>query len=119
MNSFQDVYSTREYHIAQGTLRYYFVSKGKKDIVKAVQYQYVRHFDDRPLFNLGFGDYNPETGTVSDEEISNNDDQYKVFHTVLNTIPRLFDAYGDVILLVQGSDSKPEFIDKCRLGCYK
>lgn len=120
MNNFQDVYSTQEYHIAsQGILRYYFVSKGKKDIVKAVQYQYVKHFNDCPLFNLGFGDYNLETGTVSDEEVSNNDDQYKVLHTVLNTVPGLFYAYGNGILMVQGSDSKPEFIDKCRTSCSK
>ena len=38
---------------------------------------------------------------------------------MLNTIPKLFDAYGDVILLVTGSDSKPEFTDKCRINCSK
>ena len=121
MNNFQNVYNTQEYRLSNGTLRYYFVSKGKKDIIKAVQYQYVRHFDGHPLFNLGFGDFNPATGTVSDEEISNNDDPYKVFHTVLNTVPRLFDAYENenVILMVQGSDSKPEFIDKCRTSCTR
>lgn len=58
MNNFQNVYNTQEYRLSNGTLRYYFVSKGKKDIIKAVQYQYVRHFDGHPLFNLGFGDFN-------------------------------------------------------------
>jgi hypothetical protein len=47
-----------------------------------------------------------DRGTVSDEEVSNNKDHYKVFHTVLNTVPRLFDAYGDIILIAQGSDSR-------------
>lgn len=120
MNNFQNVYNTNEDHFAsEGILRFYFVSKGKTDIVKVVQYQYVKHFDGYPLFNFGFGDYNLETGDVSDEEVSNNDDQYKVFHTVLNTVPRLFDTYGNVILMVQGSDSKPEFIEDCRIGCFR
>ena len=34
MNNFEDAYSTREYFAEQGILRYYFVSKGKKDIIK-------------------------------------------------------------------------------------
>lgn len=84
-----------------------------------VQYQYVKDFDGRPLYNLGFGDYDMDTGTVSDEEVSNNKDHYKVFHTVLNTVPRLFDAYGNVVLMVQGSDSKQEYIEKCRTSCSK
>jgi uncharacterized protein DUF6934 len=119
MNNFQNIYNTHEYHVAKGLLQYYFVSKGGKDIVKVVQYQYVKDFDGRPLFNLGFGDYDMVTGTVSDEEVSNNKDQYKAFHTVLNTVPRLFDTYGDVILMAQGSDSKQGYIDKCRVSCSK
>lgn len=120
MNNFQDVYNTQEDHLeSQGILRYYFVSKGKKDIVKTVQYQYVKHFNGTPLFNLGFGDYNLETGVVSDEDVSSNDDQYRVFYTVLNTIPRLFDVYGYVILMVQGSDSRQEFIENCKTNCSR
>ena len=69
MNNFQNVYNTHEYRVAKGLLQYYFVSKGDKDIVKVVQYQYVKDFDGRPLFNLGFGDYNMDTGVVSDEYI--------------------------------------------------
>jgi hypothetical protein len=119
MNNFQDVYHTHEYQVASDLLQFYFVSKGDKDIVKVVQYQYVKDFDGRPLFNLGFGDYDMETGTVSDEEVSNNKDHYKVFHTVLNTVPRLFDAYRDIILMAQGSDSRKAYIDKCRASCSK
>jgi hypothetical protein len=119
MNNFQNVYHTREYQVANDLLQFYFVSKGEKDIVKVVQYQYVKDFDGRPLFNLGFGDYDMERGTFSDEEISNNNDHYKVFHTVLNTVPRLFDAFGNIILMAQGSDSRQEYIDKCRGSCSK
>jgi hypothetical protein len=119
MNNFQNVYDTHEYHDEKDLLQFYFVSKGDKDIVKVVQYQYVKDFDGRPLFNLGFDDYEMESGVVSDEEVSNNKDHYKVLHTVLNTVPRFFDACGDIILMAQGSDSKQEYIDKCRTSCSK
>ena len=119
MNNFRNVYNTHELHVANDLLQFYFVSKGDKDIVKLVQYRYIKNFDGRPLFNLGFGDYDMQSGAVSDEESSNNRDHYKVFHTVLNTVPRLFDAYGNIILMVQGSDSKQEYIDKCRATCSK
>lgn len=119
MNNFQNVYHTREYQVANDLLQFYFVSKGEKDIVKVVQYQYVKDFNGRPLFNLGFGDYDMDKGTVSDEEVSNNKDHYKVFHTVLNTVPRLFDTFGDIVLMAQGSDSRQEYINKCRVSCSK
>ena len=64
MNNFQNVYDTHEYHDEKDLLQFYFVSKGDKDIVKVVQYQYVKDFDGRPLFNLGFGDYDMESGVV-------------------------------------------------------
>jgi len=119
MKNFRDVYNTHEFHIANDLLQFYFLSEGDKNIVKVVQYQYVKDFDGRPLFNLGFGDFDMESGAVSDEELSNNKDHYKVFHTVLNTVPRLFDAYGNIILMAQGSDSKKEYIDNCRASCSK
>lgn len=120
MNDFQDIYGIQEDQDAPAdVLRYYFISKGKTDIVKTIDYQYVGHFNGIPLFNLAFGDYNPETDLISDEEVSNNHDHYKVLHTVLNTIPLLFDTYGDVILMVQGSDSSSEFINKCRNDCKR
>ncbi|MBS1661072.1 MAG: hypothetical protein JST68_08480 [Bacteroidetes bacterium] len=118
MNDFQNVYET-ERDLSNEVLRYYFVSKGKKDIIKAVGYQYVGNFNGIPLYNLGFGDYDLETNKISDEDVSNNNDQYKVLHTVLNTVPELFNTYGNVILMVQGSDSKPEFIAKCRASCSR
>lgn len=118
MHNFQQVYNTSEEHSAY-ILRYYFVSKGERDIVKVIQYQYVKEFQGFPLFNLGFGDYNLETGCVSDEEVPNNGDQFKVFHTVLNSVPKLFDHYGNVILIVQGSDSKPKFAESCKLTCSR
>jgi hypothetical protein len=120
MNKFQDVYETDEDHYkSEGLLRYYFLSQGKRDIVKAIQYHYVDDFENSPLFNLGFGDYDPETKIISDEEISCNNDQYKVLHTVLNTIPTLFEVYDNAALMVRGSDSRKEFIENCKKKCSR
>jgi hypothetical protein len=118
MSKFENVYQPAKLVTGDG-LRYFFVSQGEREIIKAIEYSYVKVFNGRSLFNMGFGDYNFITGTVSDEEISNNRDHYKVFHTVLNTVPTLFDTYGDVMMMVQGSDSKPEFIAKCKVTCGK
>lgn len=119
MTGFQDIYDINEYQKGVDNLRYYFVSKGEKDIIKIVQYQHVKQFGGFPLFNFGFGDYDLETGNLSDKEMSNNKDHYKVFHTVLETVPRFFDIYGDVMLMVQGSDSSSEFIEHCKANCSR
>ncbi|TWW02141.1 DUF6934 family protein [Chitinophaga pinensis] len=115
MNHSQDVYSVRGESIPEEKALFYsFVSKGKKDITKIVFYNYVRQFNNRPLFNIGLVDIDIKTGKISDDAISDNEDQYRVFNTVLSTIPRLFGVYKDGVLIVQGSDSGPEFIENCK-----
>lgn len=108
-----------EKSITETGIQYVFVSEGENDIIKAIQYSYVQMFMDRSLYNLGFGDYDAQTDTISDDSNSNNGDHYKVFNTVLSTIPNFFDNYPDAMMAVQGSDSKPEYLEKCRLTCKK
>lgn len=100
-------------------IQYLFVSTGIKDIIKAVQYNHVGNLDGRRIFNLAFGDYDLETDTLDDETNSRNGDVFKVFNTVLNTIPSFFEIFSNEIIVVSGSDSKPEFIEKCRENCKK
>jgi hypothetical protein len=120
MTNGEEVYDTQQHNsLAHGIIRFFFVSKGVKDIIKIIQYQYVNKFEDRPVFNMGFADFDADTGKVSDEEVSNNVDPYKVFHTVLSTVPKLFEADDHAVLFVQGSDSKPSFIEQCRKTCTR
>ena len=70
-------------------------------------------------FNLAFGDYDLETDTLDDDATSENGDVFKVFDTVLNTIPSFFEMFPNEIIMISGSDSKPEFIEKCRKDCKK
>ena len=100
-------------------LKNVFVSKGKKDIVKAIEYTYVQDVNDSITYNLGFGDYNTENDEVDDESNANNGDMYKVFNTVLSTIPIFFENNKGGVIFVQGSDGVPGFAEKCRLACTK
>lgn len=99
--------------------RFYFTSKGKRDIRKIVEYSLITDLNKIPVFNLGFGDYDVENDSVLDDEVSGNGDHYKVFHTVLHTIPRLFDTCGHVMLHIKGSDSTPKFIARCKAYCSR
>jgi hypothetical protein len=100
-------------------LQFFFISEGQRDIVKTIQYSYVQDLMGRQLYNLGFGDYEPETDSVLDGPISNNGDPFLVFNTVLNTIPAFFQSYPTAIMAVQGSDSNPVFIERCRAACRR
>ncbi|HEX2609059.1 MAG TPA: hypothetical protein VHK91_16870 [Flavisolibacter sp.] len=96
-----------------------FMSKGNRAIVKAVEYRFVQKLLGRSLYNLGFGDYEIDAGRILDHTDTNNGDPYKVFHTILHTIPIFFDIYPEAMVLVQGSDSTMEFEVACRKTCKR
>lgn len=114
---------TYDYHTeiehSNDKIQFLFISTGTQDIIKAVQYNYVGNYKNKRVFNLGFGDYDIEADTVDDEVNTANGDVYKVFNTVLNTFPSFFEAFPNEIVVVSGSDSKPEFIKKCKTSCTK
>ncbi|GGH75305.1 hypothetical protein HNQ91_004625 [Filimonas zeae] len=100
-------------------LEFFFISKGERDVIKAVEFSFVQKLDGRDIYNLGFGDYDLESDTVTDSVYTNNGDAYKVFNTVLNCIPIFFESYKSAMLMVQGSDGGADFIEQCRLVCVK
>ena len=87
--------------------------------MKTVQYVPIDSKLIRPLYNLGFGDYDHEKNEIIDKSVSNNGDAYKVFNTVLTTIPLFFEEKPDSAILVQGSDSNLAYFDICKLSCQK
>lgn len=120
MNNSQDVYYVQEKTYPEDRiLFYYFVSKGKQDIIKFVLYNYVEQFNSRPLFNLGSGDFDTETGMLSDEGMSDNNDHQRVFNTALSTIPKFLLVHNNAVISVRGSDSKQGFIERCRMSCTR
>lgn len=118
MNSVSEVYPLQQ-QITRDLIRYIFLSRGKTEIVKAIEYVYIERFNGIRLYNLGFGNYDFGANMLLDDPVSNNGDQYKVFNTVLASVPIFFHVRKNSMVMVQGSDSMPEFIQQCRESCEK
>lgn len=125
MYTYESIHEPKQftYDVAQRVtphlIEYSFISKGERDILKMVQYSFLEEVNGRALFNFGFGDYDFPNGKLTDHTISNNGDTYKVFNTVLSTVPRFFEIHNNAIMSVKGSDSGPEFAETCRAACRK
>lgn len=94
-------------------------NKGKDEVLKIIQFAYVRDFNNKSIYNLGFGDFDIVAGEMNDESMTDNGDVYKVFNTVLGTIPPFFEKYPNAAILVRGSDGQAEYEHKCRQSCTK
>jgi type 1 glutamine amidotransferase len=81
---------------------YEFYSKGPNGrIKKLVVYEKI---NDKPLiYNLAFGDEEPETGLLLDRVKSSNDDRDTILATVAHTIGDFSDHYGRPIIHIVGS----------------
>lgn len=77
-----------------------FTSEGSKGKIRKVV-QYVEIEDN--VFNLGFGDWHEETGTVNDKVVSNNGDGEKVLNTVAYTVVEFIRMYPTALIYVTGS----------------
>ncbi len=102
-------YQANPQSITETGIKYLFVSKGHRDVVKAVEYYYFNDLNDRKVYNLGFGDYDIFNDKIDDKVNTDNGDRYQVFNTVLSTIPIFFQSFGDVVIWIEGSDSSDEF----------
>lgn len=118
MSSLDSIYHLEEQKSEQD-LKFLFISKGQQDVVKVIQYSFVQKLFGKSVYNLGFGDYDIVMDAIVDDVNTNNGDAFKVLNTVLSTIPTFFKNYGDCILMVQGSDGRPEFMETCKQTCVK
>lgn len=105
--------------IENSIVQYLFESAGQKTLIKAVQYSGFKINGGQIIYNLGFGDYDFETKSISDQQNSNNGDMRRVFNTVLNTVPKFFKDNPGLPIYVQGSDSSDLFEEECRNSCFK
>jgi hypothetical protein len=106
--------------VKEERINFYFESVGKDNFSKAIKYSLLSlKLEGRSVYNLGFGDYDSEKEKLGDKIISNNGDVYKVFNTVLTTVPLFFEKNPDGILWVQGSDSCSAYLNVCKLSCKK
>jgi hypothetical protein len=119
MTKSKNVYIVEEYDRQPGGTRYFFVSEGDRLLVKVVEYRFIGLKEGKHTYNLGFGTYNQEGNSVCDDDISENGDAYKVFNTVLSTIPHFLHNYTGALVMVEGSDSTISFPETCRPNCKK
>ena len=98
---------------------YYFISSGKKNVMKVIEFENVGENEEEKLYNLGFGDYNFETTGYDDISKTGNNDGRMVFNTVLNAIQRFFDIKPTGILTVCGSDSRLKFKHHFQKSCNR
>jgi len=59
MKGVENIYQMEE-NVSSNGMNFFFISKGKADIVKIVQYLYVQDLNGTKVYNLGFGDYDLE-----------------------------------------------------------
>jgi len=87
-----------------------FISNGIYDTIKVIKYQSIEsqltlaNGSKFEIFNLGFGDKINGEFDFDDSINSNNGDAYKVFNTVLHSIPLFFSKNLGSCLIVSGSD---------------
>lgn len=118
MNKHFTPYKTESVY-KENNIKFFFESIGKTKIIKTIEYSSFRIFDGKRVFNLGFGDYDAVAVDISDDVNSNNDDMYKVFYTVLSSVPLFFKQNPNDAIWVQGSDSSENFINNCKPNCKK
>lgn len=118
MASLSNIYDVNE-ELSSAQLEFVFVSTGRIIVPKIIQYTLTQQYEDRDVYNLGFGDYNAKNDQIEDRVNTGNGDAYKVFNTVLSTVPIFFERFADAILMVQGSDSGPGFAIECQKTCMR
>ncbi len=102
-------------------LVYTFESVGEKVIKKMVVYSEIENPEDIGLpfdsivYNLGFGDFNDETGELDDQIISRNGDTEKVLATVADTVNKFWLQYPNASIFFMGSVPEGEKPRRTRL----
>ena len=81
---------------------YEFYSEGPMGRVKKVV-MFAKMQNDPLIYNLAFGDEDPDTGIVSDLAITDNKDTKIVLATVANTINDFCGRYGNHYIFATGS----------------
>ncbi|MBW7869514.1 MAG: hypothetical protein H3C39_00460 [Flavobacteriia bacterium] len=94
---------TEKYHLKSESkfTRFEFISEGPKGAIrKLIEFQKTTNPE---VFNLAFGDFNPQTQEIDDLSVSDNGDTEKVLATVVNAVYTFFNEYPDMFVYATGS----------------
>lgn len=90
-----------ELKAGQNLTTFEFLSEGRKgQIVKVIQFEPMNLEN---LYNLAFGDKNPDTGALDDKVVTDNGDSEKVLATVVAAVYAFADRYPDTWVYATGS----------------
>lgn len=93
-----------DYQTNDSFLDYEFHSDGPKGKLKKVVRYSIRYTsENKPFYNLGFGDWNEEGQKIDDFIISGNEDQERVLATVAATVVSFTDKYPGFSVYAEGS----------------
>lgn len=81
---------------------YEFYSHGPKGRIKKLV-RFTKIQEEPVIYNLAFGDADPETDMMNDQVTTNNEDRDIVLATVANTVNDFCDNYGDHFIYAKGS----------------
>ena len=83
-------------------LRFVFYSDGPNGLIrKVVSFKKIEADDE--IYNLGFGDFDPDTERVNDLSVSNNRDRDKILATVAAATIYFSDLYPEAQIFAEGS----------------
>ena len=91
------------YELEEGSnaMTFKFTSVGPNGAIpKLVIYTEI---DNNNVYNLGFGDKNPNTGKIDDSVVTDNKDSQKVLATVASTVYAFFDKHPTALIVATGS----------------
>lgn len=94
---------TEKYYLKAETkfTRFEFISEGPKGaIVKLIEFQETTNPD---VYNLAFGDFDPENQEMDDLSVSGNGDTEKVLATVVKAVYVFFSKHPEVFVYATGS----------------
>lgn len=94
-------YDQYDVEVSGSLLEYQFYSEGPKGKIKK-QVIFNAPGDNPDVFNLAFGDVDPN-GEINDTIVSNNGDSQKVLATVAMTVLRFYEEHEDAYVFVTGS----------------
>ena len=80
---------------------YEFISEGRKGAIRKIII--FQPTTEPNLYNLAFGDRDPQTGGVNDMAVSDNGDTDKVLATVVAALYVFFENYPDAFVYATGS----------------
>lgn len=96
-------------------MSYSFVSSGPNGLIQKIA-QFTRLKGN--VYNFGFGDFDQETGDISDTNISNNQDTDVIMGTLGSIIYDFTNVFPGALIIIQGTNAARTRLYQMNIGRY-